>query len=161
LLHQTLESSRADALSALAEPVEATASHYLEKICGQPVAEIRLTPSLSAETVIPAALAGSGDDPVPLDQLSGGEQEQVFLCTRLALGAEIACRERQMVVLDDAIIYTDDERMQRICELLESLSGRLQFLVFTCHPERFASMRGANRIHLTRAAALYAGAALE
>jgi hypothetical protein len=158
LLYRTLDSARSEAMSGFAVPVEATASRYLEHICGSPIAEIRLTPSLDAKSVIPAALAGRGDDPVSLDLLSGGEQEQVFLSTRLAIGAELARREHQMVVLDDTLICTDGERMERICELLERLSDRLQFLVLTCHPERFASLRGANHIHVARAAALYAGA---
>ena len=38
--------------------------------------------------------------------LSGGEQEQLFLIIRLALGQVLAKEERQLVVLDDAVSYT-------------------------------------------------------
>jgi DNA repair exonuclease SbcCD ATPase subunit len=136
---------------AVAAPVERIATDYLEEICGKPIAEIRLTQALAAERVIPAALAEDADPAVDLDRLSGGEREQVFLCTRIALGSEVARRERQMVVLDDALTFTDEERMNRICRLLARVSDRLQLIILTCHPERFANLPGANRIDLLAA----------
>jgi DNA repair exonuclease SbcCD ATPase subunit len=148
LLHKTLEEARTEMMVAVAAPVERIATDYLEEICGKPIAEIRLTQSLAAERVIPAALADDADPSVDLDRLSGGEREQIFLCTRIALGSEVARRERQMVVLDDALTFTDKERMNRICRLLARVSDRLQLIILTCHPERFANLTGANRIDL-------------
>jgi uncharacterized protein YhaN len=104
---------------------------------------------------------GPADEPVDLDCFSGGEREQIFLATRLALAMELARKERQFVVLDDVLVSTDAERMLRICKLLEKLTDRLQILVLTCHPERFTELRNANRIdlrrviHSTRQAAAY------
>lgn len=151
LLRQTLDEARTEIMVAVAAPVERIATDYLEEICGRPIAEIRLTQSLSAERVIPAALADGQDPAIELDRLSGGEREQIFLSTRIALGSELARRERQMVVLDDVLTFTDEERMNRICRLLTKASDRLQLIILTCHPERFAHLPGANRIDLAAA----------
>ena len=151
LLHKTLDDARAEMMVAVAAPVERIATDYLEEICGSPIAEIRLTQGLAAERVIPAALADGAEPAVELDRLSGGEREQIFLCTRIALGSEVARRERQMVVLDDVLTSTDDERMDRICRLLARTSDRLQLIILTCHPDRFANLAGANRINLLAA----------
>jgi wobble nucleotide-excising tRNase len=148
LLHNTLQDVRAEMMGAVTVPVERIATDYLEEICGSAIAEIRLTQALAAERVIPAALAESGEPTVELDRLSGGEREQIFFCTRLALGSELARRERQMVVLDDVLTSTDDERLGRICRLLAKVTDRLQVIILTCHPERFANLPGANRIDM-------------
>lgn len=150
LLRKTLEDTEAEMMTAVASPIERIASDYLEEICGCSIADVRLTQELAAEQVIPAALSEDSDGRVELDRLSGGEQEQVLLCTRLAIGSELARRERQTVVLDDVLAFTDDDRIARVCELLTRLSDRLQIILLTCHPERFASLRGANRIDLAR-----------
>ena len=43
---------------------------------------------------------------------------------------------------------TDPARLARILQLLEARRPRLQILILTCHPERFASLTGANRVEL-------------
>jgi AAA domain len=151
LLHNTLGAAQAEIMASVASPVERIATDYLEEICGSPLAEIRLTQALATERVIPAPLAQSADSGIELDRLSGGEREQIYFCTRLALGSELARRERQCVVLDDVLTATDDERMARICDLLGKVSDRLQVIVVTCHAERFAKLTGANRIGLLAA----------
>jgi DNA repair exonuclease SbcCD ATPase subunit len=161
LLHKTLAEARAEMMAAVTAPVERIATDYLEEICGSALAEIRLTQTLAAERVIPAALAESGEPTVELDRLSGGEREQIFFCTRLALGSELARRERQMVVLDDVLTSTDDERMGRICRLLAKVSDRLQVIILTCHPERFVNLPGANRIDVRAALDRNAKAAMQ
>ena len=40
------------------------------------------------------------DSAVDVERLSGGEKEQVFLCTRLALAEELSGAERHTLVLD-------------------------------------------------------------
>jgi uncharacterized protein YhaN len=151
LLHRTFEEARAQMMTEVAAPVQRIATEYLEQICGCPIASIRLSETLAAEQVMPAALTDTGEPPVDLDRVSGGEREQIFFSTRLALGTQLARRERQLVVLDDVLTSTDDERLDRICQLLTSVSERLQIVILTCHPERFANLLGANRIDLLAA----------
>jgi hypothetical protein len=150
LLRNTLFEVKAEIMKTIAAPVEKAATQYLEQICAGPLAEIRLTRSLAAESVAPIQLSDCPENLVEVDRLSGGEREQVFLCTRLALAAELARKEKQMVVLDDVLTSTDGERLPRICDLLGQLADRLQIILLTCHPERFERLTGANRIDLQK-----------
>jgi predicted RecB family nuclease len=143
LVRNTLFEVRAEMMKTIAAPVEKAATQYLEQICTGPLAEIRLTHSLAAESVAPIPLSDCTENVVELDRLSGGEREQVFLCTRLALAAELARKEKQMVVLDDVLTCTDGERLRRICDLL-------QIILLTCHREGFDRLTGANRIDLQK-----------
>ncbi len=88
------------------------------------------------------------DDQTPDLVLSSGTLEQFALALRLAYGLALAeTGDRQMVVLDDALVFSDDERFERILGLLESLADRLQFLILTSRPERYTDLQ-AHRINL-------------
>ena len=80
---------------------------------------------------------------VTLDNLSGGEQEQLYLATRLALAEVLGKEERQLVVLDDVLTATDAGRLARVVNVLEESAQHLQLLVLTCHPERYRGLRHA------------------
>jgi uncharacterized protein YhaN len=145
LLWSTMVEVKEDLLEAVSGPIEQRATSYLEEICGAPLASIRLTSSFATEEVAPVDLE---DANVSIDRMSGGEREQIHLCTRLALAAELCREERQFLVLDDVLTFTDNERLRRIHALLERLSERMQIFVLTCHPERFLGMPGASFIDL-------------
>ncbi|MGA2715914.1 MAG: SbcC/MukB-like Walker B domain-containing protein [Bryobacteraceae bacterium] len=85
-----------------------------------------------------------------LDILSGGEKEQVHLAVRLALAELLTkdARERQLVVLDDVLTATDDERLKRVLTILEEMRAHAQFLILTCHPERYKPLNGAKFIDM-------------
>ncbi len=92
--------------------------------------------------------AETRDDQTPDRVLSSGALEQFALALRLAYGLALAeTGDRQMVVLDDALVFSDDERFERILGLLENLADRLQFLILTSHPERYTTLQ-AHRIDL-------------
>jgi len=67
---------------------------------------------------------------------------------RLALAEMLTETEPFPVVLDDALLATDDERLERILRCVEELQGSVQWLILTCHPERFAALAAAHRIWL-------------
>ncbi len=70
--------------------------------------------------------------PQELSQFSTGTQEQIELCLRLALGELYAENsERQVLVLDDVLVYTDRERHQRILEILRIAAEKLQIFILT------------------------------
>jgi len=94
--------------------------------------------------VIPELAEGS----VSVEQVSGGEREQIYLATRLALADVLARGERQLVVLDDVLTATDSGRLARVMGILEEAAQRLQVLVLTCHPERYRGLAGANFVDL-------------
>ena len=73
----------------------------------------------------------------------GGEREQVYLAVRLALAEVLFRDQRQLVVLDDALTYTDAGRFARILAILEEAAAHFQILILTCHPERYSGLSDA------------------
>lgn len=84
----------------------------------------------------------------PFDALSGGAQEQVATLVRLALAEVLAGDERLPIVLDDALVNTDEDRRRRMLSVLDRASKSLQLLVFTCHPEAFGDLGEGRRYTL-------------
>ncbi len=91
-----------------------------------------------------------GEEPRPLRvYLSSGAEEQLALALRLAYGLALAeMGDRQMVVLDDALVFSDPERFDRILGLLQHLRQHLQILILTSHPERYSGLP-AHRLDTT------------
>ncbi|MBN2578422.1 MAG: hypothetical protein JXB10_05475, partial [Pirellulales bacterium] len=78
---------------------------------------------------------GAGGESLPVERLSRGTREQLFLCLRLALAAGYARRGAALpMVLDDVLVNFDADRAAAAAEVLRDFAaaGR-QLLVFTCH----------------------------
>lgn len=147
LLKRTVDECRAATVSAVADPVAAAATAMLERIAGSRLGRVRLSEGLVPAGVEPP-VAGDGVD---WSHLSGGEQEQLHLAVRLALGRLLAKEERQLVVLDDILTATDAGRLTRVLAVLEEASEHLQVVILTCHPERYAALPAAARFDLAAA----------
>ncbi len=139
LLRDTLVDCRARAVAAVAGPVESVATQMIQRIAGGRLGRLHLGDSFEPAAVVPES-SGEG---VSLEAVSGGEREQIYLATRLALAEVLARDERQMVVLDDVMTFTDAGRMARVMAILEEEARRLQIVVLTCHPERYRGLTGA------------------
>lgn len=144
LLHDTVTECKTAVIASVAAPVERTASRMLSRVVGPRLGGLRLTQDFVPEAVAPELAA----DPVALSNLSGGEQEQLFLIARLALADVLAQEQRQLVVLDDVLNATDAGRHARLLNLLEEVSERLQIIILTCHPERYRALEGAEFFEL-------------
>ena len=160
LAWQCLAQAKQAALGDLAGPVAEEAAGLLERIAGRRLADFELGGDFAVAGLRPP----EGPPKVPVEEFSGGEQEQIHLAVRLALARILTGRERHLVVLDDVLLNTDDERLGRIFELIEEWSGRVQLLILTCHPERYRTLGAArflelagNRIHEVEAADRAAG----
>lgn len=139
LLRTTVQESRNAALAAVAAPVEVAATRTLQRIAGNRLGRVQLGEAFEPTQTMP----GSADVPVPIENMSGGEREQIYLATRLALADVLAKGERQLVVLDDVLVATDAGRLARVMRILEEAGQRLQVLILTCHPERYLGLDGA------------------
>ena len=84
--------------------------------------------------------------------MSGGEQEQIWFSTRLALADLLVRGEPQAVVLDDVFEKTDPARLGRILDLLKERASRMQFIILTCHPDRYLPLveAGGRSIHMEK-----------
>jgi uncharacterized protein YhaN len=144
LLYDTITSCKAAIVAAVAAPVERTATHMFGRIAGPRLGTVRL-----AENFVPVGVHPEITDyPVDLTNLSGGEQEQLFLVIRLALGQVLAKEERQLVVLDDVLNATDTGRHARVLTLLDESADHLQIVILTCHPERYRALEQAQFFEL-------------
>ena len=140
LLRTTVEESRNAALAAVAAPVEVAATRTLQRIAGNRLGRVQLGEAFEPTQVMP----GATDAPVSIENMSGGEREQLYLATRLALADVLAKGERQLVVLDDVLVATDAGRLARVIRILEEAGQRLQVLILTCYPERYLGLGGAH-----------------
>ncbi|SMX44609.1 AAA family ATPase [Maliponia aquimaris] len=79
----------------------------------------------------------------PIDILSGGTQEQLALLVRLAFARLLAQDGRAApVILDDALVYTDDDRIERMFDALHRQAADVQILVLTCRQRAFRDLGG-------------------
>jgi uncharacterized protein YhaN len=84
------------------------------------------------------------------DGLSVGTQEQIAVLTRLAFAEMLLERGiPATVILDDALVYSDPERMERMFDLLSQAAQRTQVLILTCREDLFTRL-GGTRLRIAR-----------
>ncbi|GLE52751.1 hypothetical protein ATCCBAA256_23130, partial [Mycobacterium montefiorense] len=85
---------------------------------------------------------------VPHDSLSGGAKEQLGILARLAGAALVAKEDVVPVVVDDALGFTDPDRLAKMGEVFDTVGAHGQVIVLTCSPDRYDGVKGAHRIDL-------------
>ena len=88
---------------------------------------------------------------VPYESLSGGAKEQLGIVARLAGAAMVAKEDSVPVVIDDALGFTDAERLTKMAEVFDAVAGDSQVIILTCSPQRYSGVRCAHRIELNAA----------
>lgn len=144
LLHETVSSCKNRMVASVAAPVERSATRMLSRIVGPRLGKISLAADFVPEAICPDIMS----EQVAIQNLSGGEQEQLYLVARLALAEVLSKHQRQLVVLDDVLNATDAGRLARLLNLMEEVSERLQIVILTCHPERYRALEGAGFFEL-------------
>jgi hypothetical protein len=86
---------------------------------------------------------------VPYESLSGGAKEQMGIVARLASAALVAKEDSVPVVIDDALGFTDPDRLIKMGTVFNAVGGDGQVIVLTCSPQRYAGVAGAHHIELT------------
>ena len=86
---------------------------------------------------------------VPYESLSGGAKEQLGILARLAGAALVAKEDTVPVVVDDALGFTDPDRLAKMGEVFDMMGERGQVIVLTCSPDRYDGITGAHRIDLS------------
>ena len=103
-----------------------------------PGAELRF----DGESLLPADLVRDGKVE-PIGTLSGGTREQISLLVRLAFARLLARSGRHApVILDDALVYTDDARMEAMFDALTLQAQDLQILVLSCRNRALRDLGG-------------------
>jgi hypothetical protein len=135
-LRRALEDSRSRARDAYFGPVLRELQPLLHIL--HPGAQLVIDDT----TLLPTTLTRNGQEE-PLDILSGGTREQLAILTRLAFARLFAAAGRAVpVILDDALVHSDDDRIEAMFDALHRTSKDQQILVFTCRQRAFAALGG-------------------
>ncbi|SDJ82902.1 AAA family ATPase [Aliiruegeria lutimaris] len=135
-LLDALDAAREEARERYVEPVLKELRPLIDLLW--PEAELQI----DAETVMPTKLVRRGTEE-DFDVLSGGTREQIALLVRLAFAQMLAKDGRPApVILDDAIVYTDDERIETMFDTLNRQALDFQVIVFSCRQRAFRDLGG-------------------
>ncbi len=85
---------------------------------------------------------------VPYESLSGGAKEQLGILARLAGAALVAKEDAVPILIDDALGFTDPQRLVKMAAVFDTLGERGQVIVLTCTPARYDGIKDAQRIEL-------------
>ncbi|MCW2512766.1 MAG: hypothetical protein JWR11_1808 [Mycobacterium sp.] len=86
---------------------------------------------------------------VPFESLSGGAKEQLGIVARLASAALVAKEDGVPVIIDDALGFSDPDRLAKMGEVFDAVGGDGQVIVLTCSPERYAGIIDARHLELS------------
>lgn len=86
---------------------------------------------------------------VPFDSLSGGAKEQLGILARLAGAALVAKEDTVPVIIDDALGFSDPDRLDKMSAVFNTVGDRGQVIVLTCTPGRYDGIADAEVIELS------------
>lgn len=124
-----------DKRAALARRLRAPLQQHLDRNLQIlfPGAHIEIADDLSPGPITRSGQRGSetGD----FEQLSLGTREQMGIIARLAYADLLQqAGKPTLLILDDALVNTDDDRLAGMKRVLYDAAQRHQVLIFTCHP---------------------------
>ena len=144
LLSDTLRAAESEAKERYLAPVLNRVHPYLRMLF--PNAEISMDEGLNITGM--SRRAGYEER---FDHLSMGTQEQIAVLVRLAFAEMLVDQGAPAaVILDDALVFSDDQRMRLMFDILSHAAQRVQIVVFTCREQLFEGL-GANQLQLAAA----------
>lgn len=141
LLQKTLKDAADEAKATFNAPLSARLTPYIKGLF--PEAIPLVTPDFSIR-----ALDRNGVEE-PFLHLSDGTREQIAILARLAFADMLQEQGLPaLVVLDDALTFSDSARLECMFGMLEEAAKRMQIIILTCHEDRFAGLE-AKRLAIT------------
>ncbi|RVU43918.1 AAA family ATPase [Rubrivivax rivuli] len=141
LLHE-LDSRRQALTQRLQAPLQQHLNHYLPLLFAGSALAVD-------ERLVPGALSRPGPrgpEAADFETLSFGAREQMGVLARLAYADLLREAGRPtLVILDDALVHSDTERLAQMKRVLFDAAQRHQVLLFTCHPALWRDMGVAVR----------------
>ena len=133
MLLDTLETAEGEAKTRYLAPVVSRVEPYLKMLL--PGSNIVLDENLQI-----AALQRSGQRE-DFEVLSGGTKEQLAVLTRLAFAELLLGQGRPAtVILDDALAFSDDDRIENMFDVLMRAGENVQIIVLTCRKRLFTRL---------------------
>ncbi|MCW7544370.1 AAA family ATPase [Aurantimonas litoralis] len=134
LLHSTLIGAQREAREHWLGPIKTQVAPYLKLI--HPGTEIELDDTTLE--IRSLHRAGVAED---FRRLSAGAREQVAVVTRIALAHVLKKGGHPAaVILDDALVNTDEKRLERMHLVLQKAAEDLQIIVLTCRERDFRDL---------------------
>jgi len=125
LLQSTLRAAADEAKATFNAPLSSRLAPYIQDLFPS------TTPVVTPEFSIRAIDRNGVEE--PFLQLSDGTREQIAILARLAFADML--KEQglpALIVLDDALAFSDDQRLARMIAILEMAAKRMQIIVLTC-----------------------------
>ncbi|MCO4054052.1 MAG: AAA family ATPase [Bosea sp.] len=136
LLHDTVARCHAEQRERLNAPIKRHLKPYLADVFA--AAEPELGDGFRVHALNRAGLGAQS-----IDLLSDGTKEQIAVLTRLAMGSMLAERGQSVpIVLDDALVFADDDRIERMFDALARAGRQQQVIILTCRTRAFARLGG-------------------
>lgn len=129
VLGETLAEAEFEVSKHFMQPLEHIVTTILPRLTSGRYSELSLNESLEIDHV------KYGNLEIDPRDLSTGAQGQLALALRLALIEHLAGNERQLVVIDDALVNFDAERLSEAKKLLSEFANKHQVIYLTCHDE--------------------------
>ncbi len=141
-LKQRLDQRRQALTRRLLAPLQKHLDRYLQLLfaAGQLEVDDQLVPGTLTRP------GPRGPESGDFDTLSFGAREQMGVISRLAYADLLKEAGRPtLIILDDALVHSDDGRLARMKRVMFDAAQRHQVLLFTCHPSNWRDMGVAVR----------------
>ena len=130
LLRTTILDAQRDAQQRFLLPITRRVEPYIQRLL--PATTITFDAELK-----PSAISRSGQSE-NADTLSIGTQEQIAILTRIAFAELLIDKGKPAsLLLDDALVFADDERFDTMTEILAEAGERMQVIVLSCRRRAF------------------------
>lgn len=141
-LLKLLNEKRSELARRLRAPLQKHLNHYLQILF--PGAHIDVCEDLSPGLI--TRVGANGDESGAFEELSVGAREQMGVVARLAYADLLqAAGKPTLLILDDALVNTDQERLGQMKRVLYDAASRHQILIFSCHPQAWQDLGVAAR----------------
>lgn len=142
LLLELLKEKRQALTRQLQAPLQKHLNHYIKLLFPQ----ARLAVDEHLRPTILARTHSVGEEQGDVESLSYGAREQMGLVSRLAYADLLKEAGRPtLIILDDALVHCDLDRLERMKRVLFDAAQRHQILLFSCHPEKWRDLGVAHR----------------
>ncbi|WP_175907306.1 MULTISPECIES: AAA family ATPase [Burkholderia] len=141
-LLKLLTEKRSALARRLRAPLQRHLSHYLQILF--PGSSIEVGEDLSPGRI--TRVGTNGAETGEFEELSVGAREQMGVVARLAYADLLQeAGKSTLLILDDALVHTDKDRLDQMKRVLYDAASRHQILVFSCHPQTWQDLGVAAR----------------
>lgn len=136
-LLKLLREKRSALARRLRAPLQKHLDHYLQILF--PGAQVEVGDDLSPGRITRHGLRGAQSG--AFEELSVGAREQMGVVARLAYADLLKeANKPTLLILDDALVNTDEERLRQMKRVLYDAATRHQIVIFSCHPEAWRDL---------------------